>query len=51
MKNSLINTNKYLKDKTEREKMIVEFAYHCGKSEGLDITLKETRKIYKSLII
>lgn len=48
--NSLINTNKYLKNRKKREKIIVRFAYNSGKSEGLKITLKETREAYKTAI-
>ena len=48
--NSLINTNKYLKNRKKREKMIVRFAYNSGKSEGLKITLKETREAYKTAL-
>ena len=47
---SLINTNKYLKNRKKREKMIVRFAYNSGKSEGLKITLKETREVYKTIL-
>ena len=49
MKNSLINTNKYLKNKSKRKEMIINFAYNCGKSEGLLITFEETKKIYEVL--
>lgn len=48
-KNSLANTNKYLRDPKKREKMIVQFAYGAGKHEGLKITLKETRKAYQAI--
>lgn len=49
-KNSLINTNKHLKNNKKREEMIVRFAYNSGKSEGLKITLRETREAYKTSI-
>jgi len=49
MKNSLVNTNKYLKNLDKRRDMIVHFAYNCGKSEGLKITLKDTYKIYDKI--
>jgi len=49
-KNSLINTNKYLKNQKKREEMITRFAYNSGKSEGLKITLKETKEVYKTIL-
>ena len=42
--------NSHLRDPRKREEMIVRFAYSAGKSEGLNITLKDTRKAYKKVI-
>ena len=49
-RNSLIRTNSHLKDPKKREEMIVRFAYSAGKNEGLKITLKETREVYKKVL-
>ena len=49
-RHSLITANSHLKDPKKREEMIVRFAYSAGRNEGLKITLKDTRKAYKTAL-